>query len=162
MSVPLMVGVCGGAWGDSGVGKTTVVNILVKSMGFYPVSFVDPVKDIARKFFEWDGKMDKEARILLDRICRMGRGISEDYWRDLTVARIPKDEAGDRIVFDDVWFPNEVKMIASSGGIVLRVIKQGFESPVLPCETIDIDNDGSMIDLQRMAVLAVTDAIASR
>ena len=160
--IPFMIGICGGAWGDGGVGKTTVANILAKNMDFHPVSFLDPVKDVARKFFGWDGTMDKDARILLDRLCRMGRSISEDYWRDLTVARIAKDTAGNKIVFDDVWFPNEVKMIMSSGGIILRIIKKGYDSPVLPCETIDIENDNSILDLQRRVILQVADAMASK
>jgi hypothetical protein len=131
-------------------------------MGFYPVSFVDPVKDIAKQFFGWDGSMNADARVMLDRICRMGRSISEDYWRDLTVTRIPKDVAGNKIVFDDVWFPNEVKMIVASGGLVIRVTKQGHESPLLPCETMDIHNDGSIIDLQQRVVLMVADAIEAK
>jgi hypothetical protein len=153
-----MVGICGGAWGDGGVGKTTVANILAKKMGFYPMSFVDPVKDLAKKFFGWDGKMDSDARILLDRICRLGRGISEDYWMNLTLARIPSEV--DKVVFDDVMFDNEAKMIVSAGGVVVRVEKTGHSNPLMPCDLASLDNNGSLIDLNRMAVLIVAQALS--
>ena len=158
MKTPLMIGVCGGSWGDGGVGKTTVVNTVTKSLHFYPVSFVEPVKDIAKKFFQWNGTMNPDARVLLNNICRMGRSISEDYWRDLTVTRIPQETK--RVIFDDVWFPNEAKMIASNGGIMIRVLKAGYESPVLPCEMLDIFNDGSLADLQTRTSMLVAHAMA--
>ena len=153
-----MVGICGGSWGDGGVGKTAVANIISKQMGFYPISFVDPVKDLAKKFFGWDGKMDKEARILLDGICRLGRGISEDYWMNLTLARIPHEV--EKIVFDDVMFDNEAKMIASSGGVVVVVEKAGHSSPIMPCEVVHLDNNGSLADLNRMSVLIISQALS--
>jgi len=162
MTVPFMVGICGGSWENSNVGKTTVANILVKHMDFYPVSFIDPVKEVARKFFNWQGKKEHEDRVLLDQICRMGRSISEDYWRDLTLAKIHAETQKDKIVFDDVWFANEVKMIVDNKGIVLRVTKKGYDSPVLPCETLDIENDGSILDLQRRVTLMIADVLSSR
>lgn len=156
MSVPFMIGICGGTWGDGGVGKTTVANILAKQLGFYPVSFIDPVKEIAKKFFGWDGKIDSEARVLLDRICRMGRSISENYWRDLAVSRIPKDASCNKIVFDDVWFDNEVRMIIDGGGKIIRVTKRSHNFLPLPCETIDIPNEDSLLSLQRLVMLKIS------
>lgn len=153
-----MVGICGGAWGDGGVGKTTVANVVSKQMGFYPISFVDPVKDLAKKFFGWDGKMDHEARVLLDRICRLGRTISEDYWMNLALARIP---AGvEKIVFDDVMFDNEARMIASAGGVVVLVEKTGHLSPAMPCEVVKLENNGSLADLNRISLLLISQALS--
>lgn len=149
-----MIGVCGGIWGDGGVGKTTVTNIIAKKFGFYPVSFIEPVRDMARKLFNWEGEMDSEARLLFDRICRTGRSVSENYWRDLTVSRIPN--TCDKIIFDDVWFPNEVSFITANGGKIIRVLKNGHEFVALPCEALEIQNDGSLADLQMNTILSVT------
>jgi hypothetical protein len=153
-----MVGICGGSWEKPGIGKTTVANVLTKHLGFYPVSFIDPVKDIAKRLYGWDGKMDQSARIMLDRICRMGREISEHYWRDMTLIRIPTDKT--KIVFDDVYFANEFKAIVENGGIVLRVVRNGFDMPVVPCVSIDISNDGTLNDLQRSVLLVASEQMA--
>jgi broad-specificity NMP kinase len=58
MKSPEMIGICGGKWGDSGVGKTTVSNILAKTLDYYPISFIEPVKEAAKKYFDWNGTMD--------------------------------------------------------------------------------------------------------
>jgi len=157
MNSPIMMGVCGGTWGDGGVGKTTVTNIIAKNFGFYPVSFIDPVRDMAKNLFQWDGNMDSEARSLFDKICRTGRTVSENYWRDLTVSRVPK--RFDKIIFDDVWFPNEISFITANGGKIIKVLKSGHESVVLPCEAIEIQNDGSLADLQMNTILSVTNIL---
>jgi len=161
MKSPEMIGICGGIWGNSGVGKTTVVNILAKKLGYYPVSFLEPIKEAAKKYFDWDGRMNSDSKVLLDRICRMGRTISEDYWMNLTLSKIPKDE-NIKIVFDDLWFENEVKMITSNGGIIFKVTKDGLDSINLPCEMVEIPNDGSIINLQTRALLIVSEALLSR
>lgn len=161
-NTPLVIGICGGQWGDGGVGKTTVANIIAKSIGFYPASFVDPVKQLAKEFFGWDGKMDDKARILLDGVCRVGRRISENYWLDLTVTRIPKDGTIEKIVFDDVWFPNEAVWISDCGGVVFMVTRPGHTNPSLPCETVEISNDGSLSSLQHLAPLIIQDELAKR
>lgn len=160
MNKPEMIGICGGTWENSAVGKTTVVNILAKKLGYYPISFMEPVREAAKKYFDWDGNMNSEAKVLLDRICRMGRTISEDYWMNLTLSRIPKED-NIKIVFDDLWFDNEVKMITSNGGIIFRVTKDGISSPTLPCEMIEISNNGSVADLQTRTLLIVSDALLS-
>lgn len=152
-----LVGICGGQWGDSGVGKTTLANILAKEMGFYPASFAEPIKDVARKIFGWDGAMNAESRLLLDRICRMGRSISEDYWRDLVMTRLPKDQ--DKIAFDDVYFDNEMRLIIGNGGIIVRIVRGGFNTPTFPCVTIDIENNGSLTDFSKKSVLTLLSAI---
>lgn len=159
---PLVIGLCGGKWGDGGVGKTTVANILAKQLGFYPISLVDPVKGVTKEFFRWDGKMDDDARLLLDQVCRVGRRISEGYWLDLAVTKMPKDDTVKRVVFDDVWFPNEARWIAGCGGIVFRVTRPTHETPTLPCENVEISNDGTLAELQRRAVLVVESALLER
>ena len=153
----IMIGICGGSWKNSGVGKTTVANILAKNFGFHPVSFIDPVKDIAKRMYGWDGIMDDNAKVTLDRICRTGREISEHYWRDMAIIRIPADKK--RIVFDDVYFDNEFRVIVENGGIILKVVKKGFETPIIPCMTVEINNDGTLQDLQRSVLLAVNEAL---
>jgi len=154
----VMVGVCGGSWEKPGIGKTTVVNLLAKHFGFHPVSFADPVKDVARRMFDWDGMMDDKARVLLDRVCRVGREISEHYWRDLAMVRLPPDK--DRIAFDDVYFDDEFQAIVGNGGIVIRVVRKGFDIPKVPCETVDIQNDGNLLDLQRSVFVAAEEFLS--
>ena len=162
MSMPVVIGLCGGKWNDGGVGKSTVANILAKQLGFFPVSLVDPVKDVAKEFFGWDGKMDDATRILLDRICRIGRSISEGYWLDLTVSKIPKDGSVRRVVFDDVWFPNEARWIAGCGGIMFAVTRPGHEMPVMPCETVELPNGGTLAELYGRIPLIVEASLSER
>ena len=162
MNAPVIIGLCGGKWGDAGVGKTTVANTLAKQLGFYPVSLVDPVKEVAKEFFRWDGKIDPAARLLLDSVCRVGRRISERYWLDLAVARIPKDGSVKRIVFDDVWFANEAMWLAGCGGVLFRITRPGHETPDLPCETVEIANGGTLSELQRRAALVIESTLADR
>ena len=162
MRAPIVMGLCGGRWGDGGVGKTTVANVLAKQGGFYPASPVDPVKDIAKEFFGWDGRMDDAARLLLDHICRVGRRISEGYWLDLAIAKVPKDGSVGRLVLDDVWFPNEAVWVAGCCGILFRVTRPGHDTPTLPCETVEIPNHGTLAELQRVAVLVVEKAMVDR
>jgi len=149
-----VIGICGGSWGDGGVGKTTAVNIMSKQMGFYPASFMDPVKDVAKKHFGWDGKMTPDSRVLLDQICRRGRMISENYWRDLSILRIPKE--AEKIVFDDLWFDNEAQFVVGCGGFVVRITKQGHLSPELRLEATDVPNDKTLRDFQRELMMAVS------
>ena len=152
-----MVGICGGSWEKPGIGKTTVANILAKHLGFHPVSFIDPVKEVAKRMFGWDGTMDDAARVMLDRICRLGREITEDYWRDMTLVGLPADKK--RIAFDDVYFDNEFRIIAENKGVILRLFRKGFGTPPVPCMTVEVNNDGTLQDLQRSVLLAMSEAM---
>jgi hypothetical protein len=102
--------------------------------------------------------MDAEARLLLDRICRSGREISEHYWRDMTVIRLPKEAK--RIAFDDVYFEDEFRLIVENKGLVIRVTRDGFETPKVPCEAVDIANNFGILELQR-SVLATVNGFLS-
>lgn len=153
----LFIGVCGGQWGDGGVGKTAVTNILAKHMDFYPSSFSAPVRDIAKRTFGWDGKMNADSRVLLDQICRRGKAISEHYWCNLALASIPAE--ANRIVMDDLWFDDEAAMIEKSGGFVLRITRPNHSCMPLSCKVIEIVNDGTLLQLQRKVLMAVTQAI---
>ena len=152
----LFIGVCGGQWGDGGVGKTTVINILAKHMGFYPASFSSPVRDIAKKSFGWDGKMNSQSRDLLDQICRKGKLISEHYWLNLAMAGIPSE--ANKVAIDDLWFDDEAAMIEKCGGFVLRITRPGHSHIPISCSAIEVANDGNLVQLQRKVLWAVTQA----
>ena len=117
----IIVGICGGSFGKTGVGKTTAANALVNILGFKRLSLMDVVKDSA-KASGIDNPSSLEA---IDFVCRSGRRINEDFWLNLTVKGM---EGHDKIVLDDVWFGNEAQFIRNNGGIVIMIKRPGVSA----------------------------------
>jgi hypothetical protein len=134
----VMIGFCGGKWGELGVGKTTATKFLVEK-GFCLVSFLDPVERVAKSQCGWNGIKDQSGRYILDAVCRGGRKVAEDYWLNMALKSIPGDE--DKIVFDDVYFANEHRFIKASGGWVIEILR-----PPIPDADLDFDPDASVMN----------------
>ena len=133
--------------GFIGSGKDTAADYLVNFHGFRRDSFANTLKDACAAVFGWDrtllegktaearawreqvdpwwaerlGMPDLTPRWVLQywgtEVCRVG--FHDDIWIASLENRIRKTT--DNIVISDVRFPNEVKAIRSSGGIVVRI-----------------------------------------
>ena len=132
-----------------GSGKDTAADYLVNFHGFRRDSFASTLKDAVAYIFGWDRTLlegrTKEAREWREQrdewwSDRLGKDITPrwilQYWGtevcrvgfhdDIWVASLENKmrKTGDNMVISDVRFPNEIKAIHNSGGIVVR-IKRG-------------------------------------
>lgn len=139
-----------GLVGFIGSGKGTVADILTRKHGFVKESFANAVKDACAPIFGWDRKAlegdtpeSREWRETPDAWWseKMGKPFSPRY-----ALQLMGTEAGRNVFHTDVWvlsmlrridpaknyvladvrFPNEIDLIRSHGGKVIRV-KRGAE-----------------------------------
>lgn len=104
------IGICGKA----GTGKTVVADHLVKRYGYKRYAIADEVKRIAVRLF----KMEKKDRKLLQDIGFKMREIRPTIWIDFLVDQI---KGKDRIVVDDIRYPNEYEALKREGFKIIRV-----------------------------------------
>ena len=105
------IGICGKA----GTGKTVVADHLVKRYGYKRYAIADEVKRIAVRLF----KMEKKDRKLLQDIGFKMRKIRPTVWIDFFVDQI---KGKDRIVVDDIRYPNEYEALKGEGFKIIRVV----------------------------------------
>jgi hypothetical protein len=144
----MIIGVCG----FIGSGKDTIADYLTNFHGFRRESFANSLKDAVAHVFGWDRTMlegrTKQAREWREQVdpwwaerldmphltprwilqywgtevCRSG--FHDDMWIASLENKLRNSK--DDIVISDCRFPNEIKSIKKSGGIVIRV-KRGDE-----------------------------------
>src|ERR1044072_7313515 len=124
-----------GLSGLAGAGKSEVANVLVEEFGFQRVKFADPLKNMLRTmlrdmgFCEDDIERHVEGDLKENEIPEIGTTtrhlmvtlgtewgrdiIHPDLWIRLWAASADRFE---RVVVDDVRFPNEVDLIRARGG----------------------------------------------
>jgi hypothetical protein len=113
-----IIGICGGSFGEKGVGKTTASDALVGILGFKRVSTMDVIKEVAKA----SGMENYSCLEAIDFVCRSGRKINENFWLNLATKVM---DGHDKLVLDDVWFGNEAKFIRDNGGIVVMIKRPG-------------------------------------
>jgi hypothetical protein len=152
--LPILLEVCNmaliGLVGFIGSGKGTVADILTRNHGFIKESFANAVKDAVAPIFGWDRTMlegdtpesrkwretpdswwsEKLGRPFSPRIAlqlmgtESGRNVFHtDVWVLSLLRRINPNK---NYVLADVRFPNEIDLIRSQGGKVVRV-KRGAD-----------------------------------
>lgn len=142
MSDKIIIGICG----FQGSGKDTVADYLVNTHGFRRMSFAGALKDAVSTVFGWDREMlegrtrqSREWREKVDtwwankldmpnltprwvlqywgtEVCR--EGFHDDIWIHSMEHRLMN--TSDNVVISDVRFPNEIRSIKNTGGIVVR------------------------------------------
>lgn len=105
------IGICGKA----GTGKTAVADRLVKKYGYKRYAVADEVKRIAMRLF----KMKEKDRKLLQDIGFKMREIRTTVWIDFLVDQI---RGKDKIVVDDIRYPNEYEALKKEGFKMIRVV----------------------------------------
>lgn len=164
-----------GLTGKYGSGKDTVGSILVEDFGYQRIAFADALKTVfedidplvalqgsAVNYSQWleecngdreVAKTHPDVRRYLQVIGVAVRTQDPDFW--LRVARIEHFSENHPVVVTDVRFPNEVDHIYSLGGIVMRVVRQGYTGDDHTSETAldsyilpEIRNDGTVEELR--------------
>ena len=141
----MIIGVCG----FIGSGKDTIADYLVNIHQFRRESFANTLKDAVSQVFGWDRDMlegrtrqSREWRERVDpwwakrlnmpdltprwilqywgtEVCR--RAFHDDIW--IAALENKLRNSNDDIVISDCRFPNEIKSIKATGGIVIRVVR---------------------------------------
>ena len=119
--------------GKMQVGKTTAADHLVHRHGFVKYALADPIKEIARRDFDWDGEKDERGRRLLQDIGTVGRGYDRDVWLRRLEGRLAEG-APARAVVDDVRLAREVVFLEELGFFVVRI-----DRPAGSIETLTSD-----------------------
>ena len=139
----MIIGVCG----FIGSGKDTVADYLVNFHEYRRESFANSLKDAVAQVFGWDRTLlegrtaqarewreqvdswwakrlnmpDLTPRLMLQlwgtEVCRSG--FHDDIWIASLENKLRNSE--DNVVISDCRFPNEIKSLRASGGIILRV-----------------------------------------
>lgn len=108
--------------GKMQVGKTSAADHLVRRHGFRKYALADPIKEIARDAFGWDGAKDEPGRRLLQEIGSVGRAYDPEIWLSRLAERLARDGA-ERSVVDDVRLAREVTFLESLGFTVVRILR---------------------------------------
>ena len=139
----MIIGVCG----FIGSGKDTVADYLVNFHEYRRESFANSLKDAVAQVFGWDRTLlegrtaqarewreqvdswwakrlnmpELTPRLMLQlwgtEVCRSG--FHDDIWIASLENKLRNSE--DNVVISDCRFPNEIKSLRASGGIILRV-----------------------------------------
>ena len=141
-------------------GKDTVAELLLLNYEYERRSFAEPMRkallalnpivaayssrlmylDEAVDVYGWEwAKKDTDARRLLQVLgTEVGRKMfGESFWVDIAFKQITNDE---RIVFNDVRFPNEAQAIVDKGGQVWRVQRENHKPVNLHVSETAMDN----------------------
>ena len=105
------IGICGKA----GTGKTAVADHLIKKYGYKRHAVADEVKRIAVRLF----KMKMKDRKLLQDIGFKMREIRPSVWIDFLIDQV---RGKDKIVVDDIRYPNEYQALKKEGFKIIRVV----------------------------------------
>ena len=131
-----------GLTGFKGCGKSTVAEIMRENYGYTRHSFAEPIKDMLEamgltKEELYDPKLKevvipefgKSPRQLCQLLgTEFGRSmIKSTIWVDALMRKINPEQ---KIVIDDVRFPNEAAAIHARGGKIVRVVRDNPEQPV--------------------------------
>lgn len=134
-----------GLTGLAGSGKSVVADILMREFGFTRVKFADPLKNMLRAMLADAGHIAEDVERMLEGDLKeveipeigvtprhlmvtlgteWGRDlVRQDLWTRLWAARA---DCFDRVVVDDVRFPNEVDLIRARGGQVWHLERPGL------------------------------------
>lgn len=133
--LPPIVGFCG----QAGAGKTTAALELVTTYDYHRISFADPIRRmlLAMGLTPADLSVNKEVphHLLAGKTPRAAmQTLGTEWGRDRIDAdlwlRLARHNAvrildlGHLVVFDDVRFDNEARLIRALGGQVIRIIRR--------------------------------------
>ena len=104
------------------VGKTTAADRLAERHGFVKYALAEPIKEIARSGFGWDGRKDARGRRLLQEVGTVGRNYRGDIWLDRFAARLAAEEPS-RAVVDDLRLEREERYLRKLGFACILVTR---------------------------------------
>jgi hypothetical protein len=150
--------------GHAGSGKDTFADFLIKYLpDARKYAFADSIKEIARKYFDWNGIKDRKGRQLLIGIGAAGREENLHVWTERVIEKIEKDRPGIAVISD--WrFKHEYEKMKEVFGMenimTVRIQKEGIKviddisehdlDDFLDFDFI-IQNNGSLQELEKQA-----------
>ena len=151
-----------GISGKAQAGKDTVGATLVNKHGFIRVASADALKRIAMRTFNWDGAKDAKGRKFLQDLATAVRGYDPDFWINITLKEIQRQNDSEReskdFVITDLRYINEADYLKKAGAILIRLEREGIplfdhesETQLDNYEGFDylISNNGTIDDLER-------------
>lgn len=125
IDLPKVIGLCGRMY----AGKTTVAEHLCETYGYKVMAFGDSLKRMLIDagmctHDECYGRKTEKSRWLLQKVGTeiFRKQIHPDFWVQRVARQVHEVlQAGGRVVFDDVRFPNEARMINAHLGMGLLV-----------------------------------------
>lgn len=119
--------------GKAGHGKTTFANFLEEELSqkdckdVVRVAFGDLLKDVCRRYFDWDGEKDEKGRALLQYVgTELVRARDEDFWTDY-VMRFCAVMRPDIVIIDDWRFIEEVERMSRFLDDIVTVRVERYE-----------------------------------
>jgi hypothetical protein len=178
-----------GVTGHMRNGKDSVAQIFERLYGFEHRLFARPLKDACKVIFDWNEEHvnGKLKDVIDDRwgitprlamqllgteygqftLTEKSPTFAEKTGRCLWVKRCLIDAGNKNIVVSDVRFIHEADSIKNLGGVIIRVIRFGYESgsghasetevPLIKADFI-VRNDGTLGDLEN-EIVALADSL---
>lgn len=164
-----------GLVGYKGSGKSVVAATL-EEQGFVRSPMAGPMKDFMVKYAGLseeqvygdlkevvDPRFGLTPRFIMQQFgTEVVRSIHPDWWVKLKEVLLNTWAGSVSVVIEDVGFENEVDLVRSRGGIIVRVVRSGLvindthASEQLDCVADHlIINDGTLVDLKREALKLV-------
>lgn len=154
-----------GLTGLAGSGKSVVADVLVTEFGFTRVKFAAPLKNMLRTMLGDMGFCEDDRERMLEgdlkeveipelgvtpRLLMVTLGtewgrdcVRKDLWLRLWEAQADRFE---RVVVDDVRFPNEVDLIRERGGVIWRLDRPGLAAGTHISEQLDAEPDLTLVN----------------
>lgn len=164
-----------GLTGLAGSGKSVVANVLTTEFGFTRVKFAAPLKNMLRTmladmgFCEDDRERMVEGDLKETVIPELGvtprhlmvtlgtewgrECVRQDIWTTLWAAQADRF---DRVVVDDVRFPNEVSLIRSRGGELWCLDRPGLVASDHVSEQLEVCPDITLVNDRSLEGLEAT------
>lgn len=123
--------------GKAGHGKTTFADFLEEELFLkgevLRIAFGDLLKDMCRRYFDWDGKKDEKGRTLLQYVgTELVRERDEDFWTDY-VMRFVAVMRPDFVIVDDWRFIEEIERFSQFfSDITTMRVERYDEYPSVP------------------------------
>jgi hypothetical protein len=143
-------------------GKTTAAEHLVARHGYERRSLADPIKQVARAEFDWDGRKDPRGRRLLQELGSAGRNYDPGLWLRRFDRRFAARGPWPTVV-DDLRLRREAEHLRELGFRLVRIVRPDTpvaEDPALDAHETETEledapfdlvilNDGTLEDLRR-------------
>ena len=134
-------------------GKSTISNYLVANYGYKRVRFAEGLKNMLKVIGLTEAHVDGDqkevplklfggntARRAMQTLgTEWGRSLCQDIWVNIweqAILKYLENNENNKVVVDDVRFPNELERVVKLGGKVIRVIRIGqVSTSTHPSET---------------------------
>lgn len=159
--LPRVVGISGYA----SSGKTTVADYLVAFYGYKRIKFADGLKDMLRAVGLSDesiegGKKEEPSQFLCGKSPRYamqtlgtewGRNlIGDNFWVNIWALKCEEwlwENQENKVVVDDVRFPNELQAVQAANGICLRIVRPGIDAVNAHPSECSLDHEPGLIQM---------------